>query len=219
MIARRFPSCTLGLRICRCFRRKRSFIIHFQFFFLYWRSNARGVDGGVRLCLCVSLVSFGVSERAGSPWTALATAHFKFSTHPGWLWQLVPLLQGRLLRRDTQQREDLCRPRLQAVNLLWKSNYVYIHTHTETVCTPPLAAALPPPAGNKAPSVSLQRSWTQLLSGAAAGAPGQDRALWPGQELLLLLLHNLCTYNFSPAMGNLLPSLCQRTQSVGFFGM
>ncbi|KAM7388378.1 hypothetical protein PAMP_024556 [Pampus punctatissimus] len=50
-----------------------------------------------------------------------------------------------------------------------------------------LPTTLPPPVGNKAPSVSPVAQLDTAVE-PSCRAPGQDRALWPGQGLLLPLL-------------------------------
>lgn len=89
---------------------------------------------------------------------SVGSAHFKFSTHPGVLWHPVPLLplcllQGRLVWGNTQEREDGpgLAEAMQAVNLCGNETMCSLHTRRPFT---PLPTTLPPPVGNKAPSVS-----------------------------------------------------------------
>lgn len=111
-------------------------------------------------------------------------AFSNFSTHPGWLRLRVLLLPlpavccghsevgrgagyGRLAGRQ---------------NLRGNKTTVCAATHAESVWTRHNSA----PAGNKALSVCSEHSWTQLLE-----PKRQDRAVWTGPGLLLLLVQLL----------------------------
>lgn len=78
--------------------------------------------------------------------------------------------------------------KLQAVNLLGKSNYV----HRETVCAPSAPTALPFPVENKALSVSLYAAGRSCRAAVRLGSPGQERnGAEPGASC------SPCAYNFS----------------------
>lgn len=117
------------------------------------------------------------SAQLSSARTAFGSAHFKFSTHPGWLCHPVPLLL-RPFVLETHKRQDRPEPaEATGRQPLWKSNYVY----TKTVCTPAHSSASP--RGEQ----STQCLLVAQLDTAVERSPLSDRTELCGRAKELLL--------------------------------